>query len=54
VPVFLHDLVWQENADGFKKRVKVYLIGVVAAFANDSRVLGWDVWNEPLEHQRGP
>lgn len=21
--------------------------GVVAKFANDARVLGWDVWNEP-------
>ncbi len=25
VRVFLHDLVWQENADGFKKRVDQFL-----------------------------
>ena len=107
--VFLHDLVWKEDADGFKKRIdqfleiasrhhikplfvlfdscwdpnpklgaqhppipgvhnsgwvqspgraaltdpgqenrlKDYVVGVVGAFASDSRVLGWDVWNEP-------
>lgn len=28
-------------------RLERYVKGVVAAFANDSRVLGWDVWNEP-------
>ena len=107
--VFLHDLVWKEDADGYKKRIdqfleiasrhhikplfvlfdscwdpnpklgvqhppipgvhnsgwvqspgraaltdtgqesrlKDYVFGVVGAFASDSRVLGWDVWNEP-------
>ncbi len=28
-------------------RLKTYVTGVVRAFAKDSRVLGWDVWNEP-------
>lgn len=28
-------------------RLERYVKGVVTAFANDSRVLGWDVWNEP-------
>jgi hypothetical protein len=27
--------------------LKAYVQGVVAAFANDPRVLAWDVWNEP-------
>ena len=107
--VFLHDLLWQQDESGFKKRVeqfltiaskhgirpifvlldscwdpdpklgpqyaptpgvhnsgwvqspgaralgdpaqyprlKAYVAGIVGAFANDSRVLAWDVWNEP-------
>lgn len=28
-------------------RLKAYVEGVVGAFANDPRILGWDVWNEP-------
>ena len=28
-------------------RLEAYVKGVVGAFANDKRVLGWDVWNEP-------
>ena len=28
-------------------RLKSYVVGVVGAFANDSRILAWDVWNEP-------
>jgi hypothetical protein len=28
-------------------RLKAYVQGVVGAFAQDKRVLGWDVWNEP-------
>ncbi len=107
--VFLHDLLWQQDADGFKQRLdeflsicarhhirpifvlfdscwdphpklgpqhppipgvhnsgwvqspgaralrdpsqyprlKAYVVGVVGAFANDPRILAWDVWNEP-------
>ncbi|TDB65150.1 cellulase family glycosylhydrolase [Arundinibacter roseus] len=28
-------------------RLEAYVTGVVGAFANDSRILMWDVWNEP-------
>jgi len=28
-------------------RMKAYVQGVVGAFGNDSRILAWDVWNEP-------
>lgn len=107
--VFLHDLLWQQDAAGFKQRIdqflqissrhhikplfvlfdscwdpipklgpqhppipgvhnsgwvqspgaaalqdtaqearlKAYVEGVIGAFANDSRILGWDLWNEP-------
>src|SRR5579884_1549996 len=34
-------------------RLKAYVIGVIGAFANDSRVLGWDLWNEP-NNTNGP
>lgn len=27
--------------------LKSYVVGVVGAFANDQRILGWDIWNEP-------
>lgn len=107
--VFLHDLLWRQDADGFRQRIDTFLSiaskhhirilfvlfdsvwdpnphlgkqraptpgvhnsgwmqspgaaalkdpaqlprlegyvkGVVGAFANDPRVLAWDVWNEP-------
>jgi Cellulase (glycosyl hydrolase family 5) len=107
--VFLHDLLWQQDAEGFKKRMdeflriaekhgikpmfvlfdsvwdpmpqlgkqrepkpgvhnsgwlqspgakalqdatqyprlEAYVKGVVGSFANDRRVLAWDIWNEP-------
>jgi hypothetical protein len=32
-------------------RLKAYVEGVVGAFANDKRILGWDVWNEPSSDQ---
>ncbi len=28
-------------------RLEAYVKGVVGAFADDERVLGWDIWNEP-------
>ena len=28
-------------------RLETYVKGVVSAFANDKRILAWDVWNEP-------
>jgi hypothetical protein len=113
--VFLHDLLWQQDAPGFRRRIdqflaissrhhirplfvlfdscwdplprlgpqrapvpgvhnsgwvqspganaladptqyprlKEYVQGVVGAFANDDRILGWDVWNEPGSDQTG-
>jgi|SRR5580658_2196805 hypothetical protein len=107
--VFLHNLLWEQDPDGFKKRIdaflviaarhhikpifvlfdscwepfpklgpqhppipgvhnsgwvqapgatvladpsqypklKEYVVGVVGAFASDSRILAWDIWNEP-------
>jgi hypothetical protein len=34
-------------------RLKAYVKGVVSAFANDDRILGWDVWNEPGSDNSG-
>ncbi|HZQ20669.1 MAG TPA: cellulase family glycosylhydrolase [Terriglobales bacterium] len=34
-------------------RLQAYVEGVVGAFANDSRVLAWDVWNEPSNTNGG-
>src|SRR5271157_3746038 len=34
-------------------RLKSYVVGVIGTFANDSRILAWDVWNEPGNVQRG-
>ncbi len=34
-------------------RLRSYVEGVVGAFANDPRVLGWDVWNEPSNTNGG-
>ena len=34
-------------------RLKAYVLGVVAAFANDDRILAWDVWNEPGSDNAG-
>jgi hypothetical protein len=34
-------------------RLEAYVKGVVGAFAKDSRVLGWDVWNEPSNTNAG-
>jgi len=35
-----------ENSADYPK-LKAYVQGVVGAFANDPRILAWDVWNEP-------
>jgi hypothetical protein len=34
-------------------RLERYVTGVVGAFANDPRILAWDVWNEP-DNGNGP
>jgi hypothetical protein len=31
----------------YESQLKAYVQGVVGAFANDNRILGWDIWNEP-------
>jgi hypothetical protein len=113
--IFLHDLLWQQDAAGFQKRIdrvltiaarhhirpmfvifdscwdpqphlgpqhppipgvhnsgwvqspgraaladsaqyprlKAYVQGVVGAFANDDRILAWDLWNEPGADNQG-
>jgi hypothetical protein len=113
--VFLHDLLWQQDAEGFKKRINLflqiaakhhikplfvlfdsvwdpnphlgkqheprpgvhnsgwvqspgakaledptqyprleaYVTGAVGAFAKDTHVLGWDLWNEPDNTNQG-
>ena len=35
-----------EDASQYR-RLEAYVKGVVGAFANDQRILAWDVWNEP-------
>jgi hypothetical protein len=34
-------------------RLEAYVKGVVGAFANDKRIVGWDVWNEPSNVNTG-
>ena len=34
-------------------RLQEYVEGIVGAFANDTRILAWDVWNEPDNHGGG-
>jgi len=34
-------------------RLRAYVEGVVGGFANDSRILAWDVWNEPSNGNGG-
>jgi hypothetical protein len=31
----------------YEPKLRLYVQGILGAFANDSRVLAWDVWNEP-------
>jgi hypothetical protein len=31
----------------YEPKLQEYVVGVVSAFANDERVLAWDIWNEP-------
>jgi hypothetical protein len=38
-----------QNPDEYP-RLKEYVVGVIGAFAKDDRILGWDVWNEPNNH----
>jgi hypothetical protein len=56
----VHNSGWVQSpgAEGLKDpvqegRLKAYVMGVIGAFANDSRVLGWDLWNEPSNSNGG-
>jgi hypothetical protein len=56
----VHNSGWVQSpgAKGLKDasqypRLKSYTVGVVSAFANDQRILAWDVWNEPGGFQYG-
>jgi hypothetical protein len=31
----------------YEPNLQAYVVGIVGAFANDPRILAWDVWNEP-------
>lgn len=31
----------------YEPKLQAYVVGIVGAFAQDNRILGWDVWNEP-------
>ncbi|WP_443751300.1 1,4-beta-xylanase [Asticcacaulis solisilvae] len=49
----VHNSGWVQSpgAVGLKPentpKLKAYVEGIVGAFANDDRILAWDVWNEP-------
>jgi hypothetical protein len=56
----VHNSGWVQspgaNALGDEKqypRLKEYVQGVIGAFANDPRVLAWDLWNEPDNMNEG-
>ena len=34
-------------------RLKAYVTGIISAFANDDRILTWDLWNEPSNTNEG-
>ena len=36
-----------------RPRLEAYVKGVISAFAQDDRLLGWDLWNEP-DNENGP
>jgi len=36
----------------YEPKLEAYVRGVVGAFANDDRILGWDIWNEPDNDNR--
>jgi Cellulase (glycosyl hydrolase family 5) len=36
-----------------ESRLEAYVKGMVGAFAQDPRVIGWDVWNEPASSKSG-
>jgi hypothetical protein len=50
----VHNSGWVQSPGGaelsdpaYEPKFEAYVKGIVGAFANDDRVLAWDVWNEP-------
>lgn len=50
----VHNSGWVQSPGGpelsnsaYEPKLREYVIGVVSAFANDDRILAWDIWNEP-------
>jgi hypothetical protein len=50
----MHNSEWVQSPGGKRSktpahyvRLEAYVKGVVGAFANDKRILAWDIWNEP-------
>jgi hypothetical protein len=37
----------------YEPQLEAYVKGVVGAFANDDRILAWDIWNEPDNDNQG-
>jgi hypothetical protein len=37
----------------YEPKLEAYVKGVVGAFANDDRILAWDIWNEPDNDNQG-
>ena len=53
----VHNSGWVQSPSGAEladpttyPRLEAYVEGIVGAFAKDSRILAWDVWNEPDNH----
>jgi hypothetical protein len=53
----VHNSGWVQSPSGAEladpasyPRLRAYVEGIVGAFARDSRILAWDVWNEPDNH----
>jgi hypothetical protein len=51
---YTHNSGWVQSpgvaalqAEGEYPRLRTYVTGVIKRFANDKRIVGWDVWNEP-------
>lgn len=51
---YTHNSGWMQSpgvsalqAPGEYPRLRAYVTGIVRRFANDKRIIGWDVWNEP-------
>ena len=50
----VHNSGWVQSPGGielsdpsYEPKLKAYVEGIVGAFANDDRILAWDIWNEP-------